>query len=75
MDKIIEVIKECAETLFTDIKAFVTHTPKKEHIQTKIQKLTYPERASGDISVDIKETKLRELMISIQKIIKAKNDT
>jgi len=63
---------ECSETLFKDIKAFVTHTPKKEQLQTKIKKQTYTERASGNVPVNIKDEKLNSLVRSIQEIIKAK---
>jgi len=68
---------ECMESekdLFDDIKAFVTHSPKKQNREVKIIKQVYKERASGNIEVDIKETKLRELVMSIQKIIKEANE-
>jgi len=62
--------EECEETLFKDIKAFVTHSPNKE-----VQK--YKERATGGISVHIQDEKLNKLVRSIQNIIKEsnKNDT
>jgi len=66
--------EECDEDLFTDIKAFVTHKPKKEQIIVKKEKLLYKERASGDIQINIKDEKLNTLVKSIQDIIKAKND-
>ena len=66
--------EECSDTLFKDIKAFVTHTPKKEQVQTIIKKQTYKERASGEISVDIKDEKLNSLVRSIQNIIKESNN-
>ncbi|MDA7817027.1 hypothetical protein N9A28_02430 [Sulfurimonas sp.] len=68
--------KECEEALFNDIKAFVTHTPKKAlHVETNTTKHVYPERASGKINVEIKDEKLNSLVKSIQDIIKAKNDS
>ncbi|RLA79803.1 MAG: hypothetical protein DRG78_12190, partial [Epsilonproteobacteria bacterium] len=59
------------------IKAFVTNKPitktnlfKNNHI-----KVVYPERASGDIEVNIKDEKLNSIVQSIQNIIKAKNES
>ena len=70
-----EECKECDEHLFDDIKAFVTHTPKKTlHIENKKIVYKYKERASGTLHVEIKDEKLNKLMSSIQDIIKAKND-
>lgn len=68
---------ECEERLFDDIKAFVTHTPKKpiQAGEQKESRETYKERASGNIHVDIKDEKLNSLVRSIQKIIKANNDS
>ncbi len=68
---------ECEERLFDDIKAFVTHTPKKS-LQTEQKntlKQVYKERGSGNIHVDIKDEKLNSLIRSIQEIIKANNDS
>ena len=67
---------ECEDRLFDDIKAFVTHTPKKTmDIEQKSVKQVYKERASGKIDVDIKDEKLNSLVRSIQEIIKANNDS
>ena len=67
--------KDCDEHLFTDIKAFVTHTPKKAlHVESEKKEFTYKERASGSLHVDIKDEKLNQLVKSIQDIIKVKND-
>ena len=66
---------ECEGILVKDIKAFVTHSPKKEQLTSPIKKQVYKERASGDIDVNIKDTKLNELVVSIQKIIKTKKDS
>ena len=65
--------KECEESLFDDIKAFVTHTPKKNIENFKEVKQVYKERSSGNFEINIDETKLRELVMSIQKIIKETN--
>ena len=68
---------ECMDIVVTDIKAFVTNKPIKKialfnnlHVED-----VYEERASGDIEVDIKDKKLKELVESIQKIIKKSHDT
>ncbi len=68
-----EECKECEESLFDDIKAFVTHTPKKNIENFKEVKQVYKERSSGNFEINIDETKLRELVMSIQKIIKETN--
>lgn len=65
--------KECEESLFDDIKAFVTHTPKKSQENFKEVKQIYKERSTGNFEVNIDETRLRELVMSIQKIIKETN--
>ncbi len=68
--------KECDSKLFDDIKAFVTHTPKKTlKTESKTIQHTYRERASGNVHVDIKDEKLNSLVKSIQEIIKAKNES
>ena len=64
--------EECSQTLLKDIKAFVTHTPNKEHIVVKKENLRYQERASGDFIINIKDEKLNMLVKSIQNIIKSK---
>jgi len=70
---------ECMENevkSFEDIKAFVTHTPKKAlHVQSEKKPKTYKERASGTLHVEIQDEKLNKLVKSIQDIIKAHNDT
>jgi len=70
-----EECKENEAKLFDDIKAFVTHTPKKAlHVENKNQAKTYEERATGSLHVEIHDEKLNRLVKSIQDIIKAKND-
>lgn len=68
---------ECSDETITDIKAFVTHTPSL-HVstaQTPHTILSYKERATGDFEIPVHDEKLRELILSIQNIIKEKNDT
>lgn len=64
--------EECSEILIQDIKAFVTHTPKKTPLQVKRVEIKYKERATGDVKIDIKDERLNSLVKSIQDIIKAK---
>jgi len=67
--------KECNENEITDIKAFVTHTPtQKIDYESKVTIQNYPERAKGDFSVEVHDPKLKEIILSIQNIIKAKNE-
>jgi len=61
---------ECSDTTVSDIKAFVTHTPKKEQKTMKVIKQTYKERAKGNFEVNIKDEKLNSLVKSIRDIIK-----
>jgi hypothetical protein len=68
-----EECKECEESLFDDIKAFVTHTPKKNIENFKEVKQVYKERSSGDFEINIDNEKLNSLVRSIQKIIKEIN--
>ena len=66
---------ECEDVLIEDIKAFVTHTPSKKEVQEKRVIQKYPERASGDIEVNIHDEKLNSLVKSIQNIIKENNES
>ena len=68
---------ECEGINIQDIRAFVTHTPKKNEIKENIEvKHTYKERATGDFELNIKDEKLNQLVKSIRDIIKDKmNDT
>ncbi len=63
--------EECKETLINDIKAFVTHTPRVEEVEIEKKVMRYPERATGNFSVNIDDEKLNTLVKSIQNIIKA----
>lgn len=65
--------KDCQESLFDDIKAFVTHTPRKTKEEYKEIKALYKERSSGNFEINIQDEKLNSLVRSIQKIIKEKN--
>jgi len=67
--------EECSDILIKDIKAFVTHTPIKKVQEFKKVDVTYAERATGNFSINIHDEKLNALVRSIQKIIKAKNDS
>ena len=61
---------ECLDYKLENIKAFVTHTPIKEPIfETKVS-ASYPERSQGNFEVNINDTKLRSLILSIKNIIK-----
>ncbi len=64
--------EECKETVINDIKAFVTHTPIKKAVEAEQKVMRYPERATGNFSVNIDDEKLNTLVKSIQTIIKAK---
>lgn len=67
---------ECEGINIQDIKAFVTHTPKKKEQESKQEiMISYKERSSGEFDVNIKDEKLNELVKSIRDIIKDKNDT
>ncbi len=64
--------QECSETIINDIKAFVTHSPKKKIQTIRTQERKYPERASGDFTINIQDEKLHSLVKSIRDIIQAK---
>ena len=70
---------ECEDDNIQDIKAFVTHSPtshKDLHVGIKAKEIeTYKERSSGNFSISVKDEKLKELIRSIQNIIKKNNDT
>lgn len=67
--------KECSDTPIEDIKAFVTHSPAKKELSQKRVIQKYPERASGEVEVNIKDEKLNSLVRTIQNIIKANNES
>ncbi|WP_373069549.1 hypothetical protein [Sulfurimonas sp.] len=65
---------ECSDTTVSDIKAFVTHTPKIKQEAPKVVQQTYKERSSGEFEINIKNKELNDLVKSIRDIIK-NNDT
>ncbi|MBE0514296.1 MAG: hypothetical protein IBX42_04995 [Sulfurimonas sp.] len=65
--------KECGSLLFDDIRAFVTHTPKKSIEEYKETKQVYKERSSGNFEINVHDEKLNSLIRSIQEIIKKAN--
>jgi len=67
--------EECNGIKIENIKAFVTHTPIKHQPFTKKKQQNYKERASGNFEINIKDEKLKNLIQTIQKIIKENNDT
>ncbi len=63
--------KECEGFTINDIKAFVTHTPLHKSTQEKQNEpQNYPERATGAFEITTEDANLRELLESIQNIIK-----
>ncbi|MDH4944572.1 hypothetical protein [Sulfurimonas sp. C5] len=66
---------ECKELYITDIRAFVTHTPsfKPQTKQKTDTAPSYPERASGTLTVSIEDERLNKLVKSIFDIIKENN--
>ena len=67
---------ECEGIVIKDIKAFVTHTPKKpiSSLKPHAQQL-YKERATGEFEVKIKDKKLNQLVKTIRDIIKERHAT
>jgi len=67
-----EKFYECKNIPIDDVIVYVSHTPKTnfEPFSTNAHKLTYFERASGEIEIDIQDEKLKALVQSIQDIIK-----
>ncbi len=67
---------ECKDINIQDIRAFVTHTPRKNlKVELKPAQESYKERAKGEFQINIKDEKLNTLVKSIRDIIKNKNDT
>jgi hypothetical protein len=65
--------EENNEPLFDEIKAFVTHSPKKNSQEHKEIKQVYKERSSGNFEINVHDEKLNALIRSIQEIIKKAN--
>ncbi|NPA65531.1 MAG: hypothetical protein GXO11_01480 [Epsilonproteobacteria bacterium] len=68
---------ECKGIQINDIKAFVTHKPRKRKNRS-LQSTTapvYKERAKGDFQIrEFQNPTLKELFLSIQEIIKSQKD-
>lgn len=64
--------KEQDENLFDDIKAFVTHSPKKEVQDERQTNQVYIERSSGNFEINVQDERLNSLIKSIQDIIKSR---
>jgi len=65
---------ECKDINIQDIRAFVTHSPKKKNQEIlKPQQQNYKERSKGVFSINIKDERLNNLVKSIRDIIKEKN--
>jgi len=63
---------ECSELEIDDVVVYVAHKPtlQKSLYTTKADQLTYSERATGDLPIDVKDERLQALLQSIQDIIK-----
>lgn len=63
---------ECNEIKIEDVIVYVDHKPITSHNlhTTQTHTLTYHERATGEIEIDIKDEKLHALAQSIQDMIK-----
>ena len=66
--------EECSQIHIADIKAFVTHTPPIQINFTQKKPQLYTERALGNFDIETEDEKLKELMQSIQEIIKKNHD-
>lgn len=62
--------KEHEESVFGDIRAFVTHSPKKRNAAPQITDGSYKERSSGEFEVSMQDEKLDSLIKEIKDIIK-----
>lgn len=68
---------DCLDIQIDDVEFYVDHKPQKKLnlYTTTAHKSTYKEQATGNINVDIKDEKLKELATNILEIIKAKNES
>ncbi|MBD3823179.1 MAG: hypothetical protein IE916_01540 [Epsilonproteobacteria bacterium] len=62
--------QECAELSFKELKAFVTHSPRKVITAQSDEPRRYKERSTGAFENSVKDPKLHALIGTIQKIIK-----
>jgi len=69
-----EKFVECLDITIEDVVVYTDHKPKIDFkpYKTLSHILTYHERASGDIEVNIKDKKLDKIVKEIQNIIKEK---
>jgi hypothetical protein len=63
---------ECLDITLQDVIVYTDHKPKIDFkpYHNEAYKLTYHERASGEVKVDVKDKKLNQLLKEIQTIIK-----
>jgi len=63
---------ECSDIEIDDVIVYVDHKPKLQTnlYTTHTHEMTYTERATGDISIDIEDEKLKALAQEIQNMIK-----
>jgi len=71
-----EQFSECSDLHIEDVIVYVDHKPraKTELYSTQTDKITYFERATGKIEINIQDPKLKELAQSIQEIIKKEHN-
>jgi len=71
-----EQFNECSGLNIEDVIVYVDHKPraKTELYVTQADKITYYERATGEIAINIEDPKLKELAQSIQDIIKKEHN-
>ncbi|MDF1878764.1 hypothetical protein JHD46_03825 [Sulfurimonas sp. SAG-AH-194-C20] len=71
-----EHFTQCNEINIEDVIVYVDHKPKiiSQLHTTSTHILTYTERASGDIKIDIKDERLHALAQSIQEIIRKEHN-
>jgi uncharacterized metal-binding protein len=72
-----ENLSDCIDENIEDVVLKVDHKPLSTYkpYTTTAHELHYFERASGDLPIDIKDEKLRELAKEIQNIIKETHES
>lgn len=67
---------ECSDILIEDVIVYIDHKPRMDDSlhSTDTHKLTYFERASGDIEIQMQDEKLKALAQSIQDLIKKEHN-
>ncbi len=68
---------ECKDVIIEDVQFYINHNPKKDYslYTTNAHEDKYPERASGEIDINIEDEKLKQLAKDILQIIKENNDS